>query len=152
MSKHSNPSVTEVLKTELLKLKPHNLSIEYVIYVHSLLLICVVLAIAIMQLQYYYYTGMQPTIEDSYEYLRTNTRICSHTLFPLDYLQFQKISLASTQGLCNLFTIQNVVALTDEDVFNCSRKITHPLSKCIECKCTIKSNSTVLCVFRYICP
>jgi hypothetical protein len=86
-----------------------------------------------------------------------NASTCSYALFPLNYLQFQNVSLSCIYGSCTLLTIQNVFAaqpLTDEDVFNtshCPRTITYPLSKCIKYKCTVMSNSTVFCVFRYRC-
>ena len=87
-----------------------------------------------------------------------NASTCSYAMFPVNYEQFQNVSLSCIFGSCSLLTIQTYTTaspLTDANVYNtsqCPVTIAFALSKCIKYDCTVSGdNASVFCVFRYRC-
>ena len=86
-----------------------------------------------------------------------NASTCNYSYFPLNYAQFQNVSLSCIYGSCTVFTVQmisQVIPITEVDLFNtssCPRTIAFPLSKCIVHHCVTINASYTFCIFRFRC-
>lgn len=85
-----------------------------------------------------------------------NPSTCSYSLFPLNYDQFQNVSLSCIYGSCTLLTIQTHTttrSLSDAEIFNITQcpSLTFAFTRCIQYECSLSDNASVICMFRFIC-
>jgi hypothetical protein len=88
-----------------------------------------------------------------------NASTCSLSIFPLNFNQFQSVSLTCLYGACTVLATQqhfSAQPLSDADLFNItqcpgSNPTAFLLSKCIRHVCLPIGNGSVLCVFRFQC-